>query len=53
MSVQEHLTFQALQRGVPFSRLNSEVQRVARQVGLDGDSYRTAAGKEKKTASLA
>ena len=43
MSVEEHLSFQARQRGVPWNRVRAEVQRVAIQVGLDGDSFRSAA----------
>ena len=44
LSVEEHLFFQARQRGVPASNVYAEVQRVAIQIGLDGDSFRSAAG---------
>ena len=44
LSVEEHLFFQARQRGVPPPNVYAEVQRVAVQIGLDGDSFRSAAG---------
>jgi hypothetical protein len=45
LTVKEHLTFQARQRGVPAARVFAEVQRVAMAVGLDGDPFKTQAGK--------
>lgn len=42
LTVEEHLTFQARQRGVPSNKIYAEVQRVAIAVGLDGDGFRTA-----------
>jgi ABC-type multidrug transport system ATPase subunit len=36
LSVSEHLSFQARQRGIPSHRLAAEVQKAALAVGLDG-----------------
>ena len=44
LSVAEHLSFQARQRGVPSYRLSAEVQQAALAVGLDGDGFYTKAG---------
>ena len=44
LTVSEHLSFQARQRGVPQHRLYSEVQQAAIAVGLDGDGFSTKAG---------
>jgi len=44
LSVAEHLSFQARQRGIPSERLYSEVQQAAIAVGLDGDGFYTKAG---------
>ena len=45
LNVQEHLTFQARQRGVNEHRIWAEVQRVAIMVNLDGDALLTPASK--------
>lgn len=45
LNVQQHLEFQAKQRGIPASRINAEVQRVALLVNLDGDALLTPAAK--------
>ena len=45
LTVAEHLTFQAEQRGVPPRLVHAEVQRVAMAVGLDGDGFRTQAAR--------
>lgn len=45
LSVEQHLGFQARLRGVEFNRIYAEVQRVAVKVGLDGDAFKTSAGK--------
>jgi ABC-type multidrug transport system ATPase subunit len=37
LTVAEHLSFQARQRGVPSGRLTAEVQKAALAVGLDGE----------------
>ncbi len=44
LTVAEHLTFQARQRGIPSHRLSGEVQKAAISVGLDGDGFYTKAG---------
>lgn len=44
LTVAEHLTFQARQRGIPAHRLSAEVQKAALSVGLDGDGFYTKAG---------
>lgn len=44
LTVAEHLTFQARQRGVPSSKMSAEVQKAAISVGLDGDGFYTKAG---------
>jgi ABC-type multidrug transport system ATPase subunit len=43
LTVQEHLEFQCRQRGIPEYSINSESQRAAIAVGLDGDAFRTPA----------
>lgn len=45
LTVEEHLVFQARQRGLPSGKIKGEVQRVARIVKLDGDGFHTPAGK--------
>jgi ABC-type multidrug transport system ATPase subunit len=45
LTVAQHFTFQAEQRGVPSHLVYAEVQRVAVAVGLDGDGFRTQASK--------
>mmetsp|Transcript_32 Transcript_32/g.58 ORF Transcript_32/g.58 Transcript_32/m.58 type:complete len:1981 (-) Transcript_32:168-6110(-) len=44
MTVEEHLAFQARQRGTPGKRIYAEVQKAAVAVGLDGDGFHTKAG---------
>mgnify|MGYP003387310850 CR=1 FL=1 len=44
LSVSEHLSFQARQRGIPDHRIYAEVQQAAIAVGLDGDGFYTKAG---------
>lgn len=44
LTVFEHLSFQARQRGVSPALLSAEVQQAALAVGLDGDGYYTKAG---------
>ena len=44
LTVEEHLIFQARQRGVENRRMSAEVQKAAVAVGLDGDGFRTKAG---------
>jgi ABC-type multidrug transport system ATPase subunit len=44
LTVEEHLTFQARQRGVLSHRMSAEVQKAAVAVGLDGDGFHTKAG---------
>ncbi|KAJ1444037.1 P-loop containing nucleoside triphosphate hydrolase protein, partial [Ochromonadaceae sp. CCMP2298] len=44
LTVAEHITFQARQRGVPTHMLSSKVQQAALAVGLDGDGFYTRAG---------
>lgn len=44
LSVSEHLSFQARQRGIPSERISAEVQQAAVAVGLDGDGFHTLAG---------
>ena len=44
LTVAEHLSFQARQRGVTQHRLTAEVQKAALAVGLDGDGFFTKAG---------
>ena len=43
--MEEHLEFQARVRNLPTNRIYGEVQRVARAVELDGDGFKTPAGK--------
>jgi ABC-type multidrug transport system ATPase subunit len=43
LSVEEHLSFQARQRGIPEARIAAEVQMAAVAVGLDGDGFYTKA----------
>ena len=43
LNVQQHLSFQAQQRGVPSHEINAEIQRVAVLVNLDGDALLTPA----------
>lgn len=45
LNVEQHLLFQAKQRGVAASCINAEVQRVALLVNLDGDALLTPAAK--------
>ncbi|CAE7702122.1 Abca1, partial [Symbiodinium microadriaticum] len=45
LTVEQHLTFQAEQRGIPSRLVYAEVQRVAIAVGLDGDGFRTQAAR--------
>ena len=44
LSVSDHLSFQARQRGIPSERISAEVQQAAVAVGLDGDGFYTKAG---------
>jgi ABC-type multidrug transport system ATPase subunit len=44
LSVSDHLSFQARQRGIPSERISAEVQQAAVAVGLDGDGFHTLAG---------
>lgn len=44
LTVKQHLTFQAQQKGIPSNKIPGEVQRVACAVGLDGDGFVTPAG---------
>ena len=44
LTVEEHLIFQARQRGVESHRLSAAVQKAAVAVGLDGDGFHTKAG---------
>lgn len=44
LSVADHLSFQARQRGIPPERISAEVQQAAVAVGLDGDGFHTKAG---------
>jgi ABC-type multidrug transport system ATPase subunit len=43
LTVAEHLSFQARQRGIPSGRVAAVVQQAAIAVGLDGDSFDTRA----------
>ena len=43
LTVEEHLGFQARNRGVPSDRVDVEVQQAALAVGLDGDGFYTKA----------
>ena len=45
LNVQQHLAFQAKQRGIPSPQISAEVQRVALLVNLDGDALLTPAAK--------
>lgn len=45
LTVAEHLAFQARQRGTPEAKVRAVVQQAAISVGLDGDSFDTAASK--------
>lgn len=43
LTVEEHFSFQARLRGVPFNHIRAETQRVAVKVGLDGDAFSCSA----------
>ena len=45
LTVEEHLRFQACQKGIARSHISVESQRVAIAIGLDGDAYKTPAAK--------